>query len=141
VRFASLTRRLKLVRCPRSLASTLVTLPSMSLIPFAPLKLGVTHTSSLLPSQLYLDHSHCLVLAPAILAALPSTRAIPDRGVFYVTHPIDSFAPAPSPSRVCPSMSRLPSTPHSLHLSDGNDGCGFDERRLGLVGDRLGQKR
>src|SRR6266699_2174166 len=89
----------------------------------------------------YLDRSHCLVLAPATLAALPSTRAIPDRDVFYVTHPIDSFAPALSPSRGCPSMSRLPSTPHSLHLSDGNDGCAFDERRLGLVGDRLGQKR
>jgi hypothetical protein len=27
---------LKLVRCPRSLAPTLVALPSMSLIPFAP---------------------------------------------------------------------------------------------------------
>src|SRR4051812_7724457 len=27
---------LKLIRCPRSLAPTLVTLPSMSLIPFAP---------------------------------------------------------------------------------------------------------
>jgi len=27
---------LKLVRCPRSLAPTLVTLPSMSLVPFAP---------------------------------------------------------------------------------------------------------
>src|SRR5260370_35260924 len=39
---------------------------------------------SLLPSSLYLDHSHCLVLAPATLAALPSTRAIPDRDVFYV---------------------------------------------------------
>jgi hypothetical protein len=42
----------------------------------------------LLPSQFYLDHSHCLVLAPATLAALPSTRAIPDRDVFYVAHPI-----------------------------------------------------
>ena len=52
---------------------------------------GVIHTSSLLPSQLYLDHSHCLVLAPATLAALPSTRAIPDRDVFYVTHPIRSI--------------------------------------------------
>src|SRR5438552_2044148 len=30
---------LKLVRCPRSLAPTLVALPSMSLIPSAPLKL------------------------------------------------------------------------------------------------------
>src|SRR5439155_24334184 len=29
---------LKLVRCPRSLAPTLVTLPSMSLIPFAPFR-------------------------------------------------------------------------------------------------------
>ena len=26
-------------------------------------------------------------------------------------------------------------------LSDGNDGCGFDERRLGLVGDQLPQER
>ena len=26
-------------------------------------------------------------------------------------------------------------------LSDGNDGCGFDERRLGPVGDQLPQER
>ena len=32
---------LKLVRCPRSLAPTLVTLPSMSLIPFAPFSASV----------------------------------------------------------------------------------------------------
>jgi hypothetical protein len=46
---------------------------------------------SLLPSSLYLDHSHCLVLAPATLAALPSTRAIPDRDVFYVARPTRSI--------------------------------------------------
>src|SRR5438552_5299053 len=46
---------------------------------------------SLLPSSLYLDHSHCPVLAPATLAALPSTRAIPGRDVFYVAHPIRSI--------------------------------------------------
>ena len=46
---------------------------------------------SLLPSQLCLDHSHCLVLVPATLAALPSTRAIPDRAVFYVADPISSI--------------------------------------------------
>jgi hypothetical protein len=40
--------------------------------------------------RLYLDHSHCLVLAPATLAALPSTRAIPDRDVFYVADPVSS---------------------------------------------------
>ena len=40
------------------------------------LKLAQLPLRSLLPSQLYLDHSHCLVLAPATLAALPSTRAI-----------------------------------------------------------------
>ena len=51
---------LKLVRYPRSLAPTFVT---------------------------YVDHSHCLVLALATIAALPSTRAIPDRDVFYVAHP------------------------------------------------------
>src|SRR5213080_2823529 len=74
----------------------------MSLIPSAPLKLGrvpaLTHvlpptsTSRFCPSmslapprlhsrryppRLCLDHSHCLVLAPAPLAALPSTRSIP----------------------------------------------------------------
>jgi hypothetical protein len=31
------------------------------------------------------------VLAPATLAALPSTRAIPDRDVFYVAYPIRSI--------------------------------------------------
>jgi hypothetical protein len=31
------------------------------------------------------------VLAPATLAALPSTRAIPDRDVFHVAHPIRSI--------------------------------------------------
>src|SRR4051812_27332100 len=43
------------------------------------------------PAQLYLDHSHGPVLVPATLAALPSTRAIPDRDVFYVAHPIRSI--------------------------------------------------
>src|SRR5436189_5857053 len=37
--------RLKLARCPRSLAPTLVTLPSMSLIPSAPLQAG--HTANI----------------------------------------------------------------------------------------------
>ena len=33
--------------------------------------------------------------APATLAALPSTRAIPDRDVFYVADPISSIASRP----------------------------------------------
>jgi hypothetical protein len=52
---------------------------------------SLPNAHSLLPSQLYLDHSHCLVLAPATLAALPSTRAIPDRDVFYVAPPVRSI--------------------------------------------------
>ena len=88
---------------PGLLIPTLVTLPSMSLtrdlpirsvgfpptnavhpptshhgvfISFAPLKL-VCYPRSLAPALVrYVDHSHCLVLAPATLAALPSTRAI-----------------------------------------------------------------
>src|SRR5437867_4155132 len=63
----------------------------MSEIPFPPLKLAQSHYRSLLPWRLYVDHSHCPVLAPATLAALPSTRAIPDRDVFYVAHPIRSI--------------------------------------------------
>src|SRR5207302_5387510 len=54
--------------------------PSMSL---APPRLH----SRRYPPWLCLDHSHCPVLAPATLAALPSTRAIPDRDVFYVAFP------------------------------------------------------
>src|SRR5213592_4452920 len=57
----------------------------------AELKLIHFPAHSLLPSSLYLDHSHCPVLAPATLAALPSTRAIPDRDVFYVAHPVAPF--------------------------------------------------
>src|SRR5438034_5982767 len=64
----------------------------MSEIPFPPLKPAQSHYRSLLPWRLYVDHSHCPVLAPATLAALPSTRAIPDRDVFYVASPISSIA-------------------------------------------------
>jgi hypothetical protein len=55
-----------------------------------PLKTRSLPARSLLPSSFYLDHSHCPVLAPATLAALPSTRAIPARDVFYVADPISS---------------------------------------------------
>src|SRR5437867_13129932 len=57
----------------------------------ARLKLAPSPSRSLLPSQFYVDHSHCLILAPATLAALPSTRAIPNRDVFYVADPISSI--------------------------------------------------
>src|SRR4030095_3151831 len=65
----------------------------------------------------YLDHSHCLVLAPATLAALLSTRAI------------------------FPNARVLSRKTHFLDLSDRNDGSRFDDRRLGLVGDQLAQER
>jgi hypothetical protein len=55
---------LKLALYPRSLAATL---RSFTLITRTP------------------------VLAPATLAALPSTRAIPDRDVFYVAHAVRSI--------------------------------------------------
>src|SRR5437016_1910746 len=72
---------------PNSLAASLAVLPSMSLFPKAPFDLSVLpiyvarvpaapFTRSY-PRHFYVDHSHCLVLAPATLAALPSTRAIP----------------------------------------------------------------
>jgi hypothetical protein len=50
------------------------------------------------PLRLNLDHSHCPVLAPATLAALPSTRAIPNRDVFYVADPISSIRRFSSPN-------------------------------------------
>src|SRR5438094_4002664 len=77
----------------RSLPALTHVLPPISTSRFAHLcrsrPRGSVH--SLLPSQLYLDHSHRPVLAPATLAALPSTRAIPDRDVFYVADPISSI--------------------------------------------------
>ena len=72
----------------------------LSLAPCSPfdlfnsLKLARLPACSLLPSSLYLDHSHCLVLAPATLAALPSTRGIPNRDVFYVARPARSVLPS-----------------------------------------------
>jgi hypothetical protein len=57
--------QLKLVRCPRSLSA-------------------IHHATCV-------DHSYGPVLAPATLAALPSTRAIPDRDVFYVAFPKSSI--------------------------------------------------
>jgi hypothetical protein len=102
---------LKLARCPHSLAASLAVLPSMSLIPSSSIVLirgnhepvnrlalnESIETRSLptlarcYPRQLYLDHSHCPVLVPATLAALPSTRATPDRDVFYVADPSAPF--------------------------------------------------
>ena len=76
---------------PASVSATLAALPSMSLVPLASLKLARLPAHSLLPSSLYLDHSHGPVLAPATLAALPSIRAIPDRDVFYVADPVSSI--------------------------------------------------
>jgi len=66
----------------------------------------------------YVDHSHCLVLAPATLAALPSTRAIETRSLpsslaathrgfaFYVAFPKSSI-----PWIATCSMSLIPFAP------------------------------
>src|SRR5207237_9712544 len=68
------------------------------------------NTRSLLPSQLYLDHSHCPVLAPATLAALPSARAIETR----LLPSFDSCAPAHFDLSVLPIyVARAPAAPFS----------------------------
>src|SRR6266542_4207232 len=69
---------LKLVRCPRSLAPTLVTLPSMSLIPFAPLKLvrvprSLAATLAALPSMsLFPKAPFDLSVLPIYVARVPA---------------------------------------------------------------------
>jgi hypothetical protein len=73
------------------------------------LKLAHCPTCSSLPSRLYLDHSHGPVFAPATLAALPSTRAIPNRDVFYVADPISSVG---ARSFAFPSFQRSPIMHH-----------------------------
>src|SRR5437868_9870368 len=75
-----------------------------------PLKLTLLSARSLLPSSLYLDHSHCPVLAPATLAALPSTRAIETR----LLPSFDSCAPAHFDLSVLPIyVARAPAAPFS----------------------------
>jgi hypothetical protein len=56
------------------------------------------------------------VLARATLAALPSTRAIPDRDVFSVTHPIRSIETrfAPRVDSCAPAHLKLVRVPSSL---------------------------
>ena len=81
-------------------------LPSFDSCAPAHLKLGRVPASSPLPSRLCLDHSHCPVLVPATLAALPSTRAIPNRDVFHVAFPKRSI-----PSLATCSMLVIPSAP------------------------------
>src|SRR5258705_6517625 len=77
----------------RSLPALTYVLPPIATSRFAHLCRSRPRGSirSLLPSRLYLDHSHCLVLAPATLAALPCTRASPDRPVFYLGTPDSSI--------------------------------------------------
>src|SRR5205807_395229 len=63
-----------------------------------------------LPSRLCLDHSHCPVLVPATLAALPSTRAIETR----LLPSFDSCAPAQFELSVLPIyVARAPAAPFS----------------------------
>src|SRR2546430_13827906 len=81
--------------------------PSMSL---APPRLH----SRRYPPWLCLDHSHCPVLVPATLAALPSTHAIPIRDVFYVAFPKRSIRPVGLPVYVA----QLPSAPFAEIAND-----------------------
>jgi len=64
------------------------------------------------------------VLAPATLAALPSTRAIPDRDVFYAWHAV-ALAKAGRSSRSL----RSPAT--ASKLSGRRDKSGANAERLG----------
>src|SRR5436305_5483421 len=64
------------------------------------------------PVRVAHDHSHCPVLAPATLAALQSTRAIPDRDVFYVTR-----VPAAPLIRSCPRDSSVAHTDLTVHVA------------------------
>jgi hypothetical protein len=78
----TLFRDLKLVRCPQcqsgsDLAPTLVT--NASPVEDSPWRARTV------------DHSHCPVLAPATLAALPSTRTIPDRTCSTSLAPLTPF--------------------------------------------------
>ena len=93
-----------LPRAPRIETRSLLpaALPSMSLTPSAPLKLIRLPVYSLLPSSLYLDHSHCPVLVPAtwLLCRLPVRLKL----VRFPAHP-------PLPIAALPSMYFYPKAP------------------------------
>jgi len=59
------------------------------------------HSLAVTRHGFYVDHSHRPVLAPATLAALPSTRAIPNLDVFYVADPISSIRQLPRKKILC----------------------------------------
>src|SRR6266700_7819629 len=89
----------------RSLPALTHVLPPISTSRFCPsMSLASPRLRSLAPTLVaYVDHSHCFVLAPATLAALPSTRAIETRSLpalarfypcsftFYVADPSPPF--------------------------------------------------
>src|SRR5205814_5569024 len=101
------------------------------------LKLAQLPLRSLLPSQLYLDHSHCLVLAPATLAALPSIRAISrSRRVLCLARrslgeggSLKPFAPF--------SASSVSSVVNQMAF----DGCAFDDDLADFEPSRRGRER
>jgi len=85
-----ISKDLKLVCCPRALAPSLVTLPSMSLNPFAPLKL-----------------TRCPYSLAATLTALPSMSLNPFAPL-YLAH---SRSARPLPIAASPAMSLIPFAP------------------------------
>jgi len=90
---------------------------------------------SLLPSSLRLDHSHCRVLAPATLAALPSTRAIPDRDVFYVVDSRYSQSLGCVTTRPIQSIRRFPNMAYSSHSLHSGDVMANEQTSLSRVAD------
>src|SRR5882724_6783736 len=132
---------LKLRRCPHSVAATsqLCLLSRKSLSSIETRSLPALTRSH--PRHFYVDHSHCPVLVPATLAALPSTRAIETRLLpsalaathrgfaFYVAFPkssipslatcsmsrLDSLTPVSSPVRVTHLCRTAPRWLHSQH--------------------------
>ena len=120
--------QLKLVRCPRSLAPTLVTLPSMSLIPFAPLKLvrcprSLAPTLVTLPSMKHKCGSHLIPFAPLKLARLLACSVLPlslmpvRLGPFYLVRPLRSIVSRLPPQRSTATsrLYRPCRSSHSLH--------------------------
>jgi hypothetical protein len=118
-------------------------LNSESVDSFAPARLKLAVSLAV-----HVDHWHCLVLAPATLAALPSTRAISHTRVFYIAFPISSIRPlglpiyvarvraaplklarvpacSPLPVTALSSMSLIPSAPFASRLFD--NGCAKSE--------------
>ncbi len=114
-----ISKDLKLARCPLSLAPTLVTLPSMLLIPLAPLKLVCCpRFDSCAPAHIDLSVCPSMSLAPRGSILAPTLVTLPSMSLTLSSIETRSRPRSLTATLAAlPSMSLNPSAPFACRLS------------------------